>query len=88
MTIEKTLSERGNTYGTFESNAELTQKLKDVVHNADGWDNLTYAQREAIEMVFHKFSRIINGNPNFHDSWHDAIGYLSLIERSLDHVRV
>jgi len=35
-------------------------------------------------MICHKISRIVNGDPNYKDSWHDIIGYAKLIEDKLE----
>ena len=35
-------------------------------------------------MVAHKIGRILNGDPNYIDSWHDIIGYTRLVEQRLD----
>ena len=29
-------------------------------------------------MIVHKIGRILNGDPEFHDSWHDIVGYAQL----------
>jgi hypothetical protein len=76
--IDKTLAERGSNYGDFTDHAVITQSLKDCVRLRDGWGRLTPDKREAIEMILHKIGRIINGNPEFHDSWHDIVGYAKL----------
>lgn len=34
-------------------------------------------------MVAHKIGRILNGDPNYHDSWHDIIGYTKLVADEL-----
>ena len=39
--------------------------------------------KEALEMLAHKTGRILNGDPYFHDSWHDIIGYTRLVEKRL-----
>ena len=36
-------------------------------------------QRETLDMIAHKIGRILNGDPNYHDSWHDIIGYTKLV---------
>jgi hypothetical protein len=36
-------------------------------------------QREALEMIAHKIARIINGDPNYADSWVDIAGYAKLV---------
>ncbi len=78
--IADTLSERGKRYGDFGGHALITQSLKDVMHVTDGWGELSPAQREALEMIQHKIGRILNGDPNYADSWHDIAGYAKLVE--------
>jgi hypothetical protein len=34
-------------------------------------------------MVQHKIARILNGDPEYHDSWFDIIGYTKLIADTL-----
>lgn len=77
--IDDTLKERGSRYGSFEGHARLAQELKDSLRGREGWKNLTEDQREAMDMICHKMARIINGDPNFHDSWHDIVGYAKLV---------
>ena len=78
-TIDETLNERGSRYGTFEGHASLSQELKCVAASRAGYSNLNDSQREALEMVFHKIARIINGDPNYDDSWVDIAGYTQLV---------
>jgi hypothetical protein len=40
-------------------------------------------QREALDMIAHKIGRILNGDPNYADSWHDLEGYARLVEQRL-----
>ncbi len=82
-TIDKTLEERGARYGDFAGHAEVTQALKDAMQAHDGWDGLADDQKEALEMVAHKVGRILNGDPNYIDSWTDIIGYTRLVEKRL-----
>jgi len=81
--IDATLNERGTRYGRFDGHALITQNIKLVMHHAPQWDKLTPAQKEALEMVAHKIGRILNGDPNYHDSWHDIIGYTKLVADTL-----
>lgn len=78
MSIEKTLEERGGTYGPYRDNADLTQDLYACIIDHKNYDQLDSSHKETIHMIFHKISRIVNGNPNFHDSWHDIEGYARL----------
>lgn len=81
--LDKILEERGKEYGSFESHARLTQSLKCQMFNADGWGNLLAVHREALEMIAHKIGRILNGNCNNIDSWHDIAGYAELVVKEL-----
>lgn len=83
--IETTLEERGKRYGSFEGHARVTQKLKLVVRTELALRDkvLNDMQDEALEMIFHKIGRIINGDANYADSWHDIAGYAKLVEDSL-----
>ena len=81
--IDSTLAEREKTHGCFEEHATISQNLKDSLR-VGCWDQLSDAQREALEMIVHKIARILNGNPNYKDSWHDIAGYSLLIEKQLE----
>ena len=83
--IDSTLSQRGNRYGQFTGHADITQALKLVMREAftSNWDTLDPDMREALEMIAHKIGRILNGDPNYVDSWHDIIGYDRLVESRL-----
>ena len=74
----KVLSERRIQYGEFHTFALLCQSLKREVWGCDGWNNLSTAQAEAVEMILHKISRIVNGDPDIVDSWLDIAGYATL----------
>lgn len=79
MTIQKTLKERGSIYGAFANNAETSQILKQTMRQAKNWDELSYAQQEALEMVQHKISRLLNGDPTYLDNVVDILGYTELM---------
>lgn len=81
MTIEKTLATRQSTHGDFATGANISQMLCGSLHHGPGWLTLTAAQREALEMIAHKMARIVNGNPDFADHWHDIAGYAQLAEK-------
>lgn len=82
--IDATVEERGNRYGTFKDGADIMQELKSVMRSTPNWSQLTPSQREALEMIQHKVGRILNGDPNYTDSWHDIKGYAHLIEEELN----
>ena len=82
--IDSTLNERGSRYGDFEDHAFITQDLKAVMQETPKWYLLKADQKEALEMTAHKIGRILNGDPNYIDSWHDIIGYIRLVEQRLE----
>ncbi len=83
QTVDKTLTARDKTHGNFRQQAMTAQYLKDFLHGIDGWKHLTPDQRESLETILTKISRILHGDPNHADSWHDIAGYARLIERRL-----
>ena len=62
--INNILDERGSRYGDFSSNATTTQLIKQAINLGDTTDKLSFYQREALEMIAHKISRIVNGDGN------------------------
>lgn len=84
MSIDKTLAERGSKYGIFAEHAAITQDIKSIMQYSPNWQNLNSSQKEALDMIAHKIGRILNGDPNYLDSWHDIIGYTRLVELELE----
>lgn len=82
--ISKTLKARGARYGDFGGHARITQNIKRAMADSPNWAALSDDKKEALEMVAHKVGRILNGDPEFHDSWHDIIGYVKLVEDTLE----
>lgn len=82
-TIESTLAERNARYGRFEDHARIAQAIKECMRMQEGWARLRADQREALEMVAHKVARILNGDPNYDDSWTDIAGYAELVAARL-----
>jgi len=82
--IEATLKERESRYGDFAEHARITQSIKGAMMDSHNWARLTDDKREALEMIAHKIGRILNGDPEYRDSWHDIIGYTKLVDDSLE----
>ena len=78
MNTEELLKERGNRYGEFDINAAISQSLKNVMKSTPSWGDLRPYQKEALEMIQHKISRILNGDVTYVDNWADIIGYSQL----------
>lgn len=81
--VEATLASRGNVHGEFADNAQTMQALKDICRDSVNWDKLNPAHKEAVDMICHKLGRILSGDPNFADHWHDIQGYAKLVEDRL-----
>lgn len=81
--IESTLGERGKRYGDFTDHALIAQDLQDVMrrsHDGKGWARCNHVQRQALTVIADKIARILSGDPNYHDNWHDIQGYARLVE--------
>lgn len=84
--VDDTLKERGNRYGTFSGHAEISIVLKKFIERNLKSRNkeLPAYQQEALDMICHKIARIINGDNNYADSWHDIAGYAKLVDDILN----
>lgn len=77
------LEEREKRYGDFSIHSKITQDLKCIMQQTPRWNALNCSQREALEMIQHKIGRILNGDPNYVDSWVDIAGYATLVAERL-----
>jgi hypothetical protein len=84
--IDATLAERGTKYGKFADHAAVTYKLKNVLreHSRTHSKAFAYDQAEALDMICHKLGRIVNGDPDYADSWVDIAGYAKLVADRLE----
>ena len=82
QTIEATLAERQAQYGSFEDVARITGKIMEALSGVrvNGLSDLPYPHRMALYMIASKMARIVNGDYNHKDSWHDIGGYSKLVE--------
>lgn len=78
-TLSETLKERGKRYGAFDGHARITCELKTAMHSKDSWYYLSPDKKEALDMIAHKIGRILNGDPEYADSWVDIAGYAQLV---------
>lgn len=79
--IDAILNERGSRYGNFLDHAAITQGIKGLIagYLEDNNKVLAHDQQEALDMIAHKIGRIINGDPDYVDSWVDIAGYAQLV---------
>jgi hypothetical protein len=83
MSLEETLAARGEIYGDFRDHAEIAQQIQDVMRYYSGWGRLSRVQKQALTVIADKIARILSGDPNYPDNWHDIQGYARLVEESL-----
>ncbi len=81
--ISVTLNERATRYGQFSGQAHITQNLKRSMVDSANWATMSDDKREALDMIAGKIARVLNGDPNYHDSWHDISGYAKLVADTL-----
>lgn len=81
--IEETIKDRHEKYGDFIEFSNKWYAIKDaVLHEGKGFRLDSY-QGFALEMIILKIARIVNGDPNLVDNWHDIAGYARLVEIEL-----
>lgn len=84
MKTEELITERGSKYGEFTDNASVSQQLKYVLRQQDGWINLLGIQQEAIDMTFVKMARMTNGDSTYVDNVDDILGYWQLVKERME----
>jgi len=84
MYVEETLDRRARHYGEFINIATTAQDLKTVLKYGVNYSLLEPDMAEALDMIAHKMSRLVNGDCYHRDSWHDIMGYARLIDMRLE----
>ena len=82
--VDATLAERGARYGAFRDNAGVAQSIKAILDGHPRWHTLTACQREALHHIASKIARIMNGDSNYLDNWHDVACYATLVEKDIN----
>jgi len=93
--LSETLKERGGRYGEFRDQAIIAVGLKNIIRYEwsddlltlsvrPGWVRMEPYQQHALEIIIDKMARIINGDPNYLDSWLDIAGYATLVRERLE----
>ena len=82
--VDVILAERGSRYGKFSSHSQITQEIKAIIYTGQSAEKLSPSQCEALDMIAHKIGRIVNGDPNYADSWVDIAGYAKLVADELE----
>lgn len=77
--LKKTLADRQKTHGDFQQVAKVAESLMGSIE----FQRLSASQSFAVRMIVGKLARIVCGNPNEPDHWHDIAGYARLVEDEL-----
>lgn len=72
------LNERQSTHGDFRSNARVSQMLKAVFRACEHWQFLDDVEKESMDMIALKFSRVLSGKSLEKQHWEDIEGYARL----------
>jgi Domain of unknown function (DUF6378) len=84
--LRETLKEREWHYGSFSDVAHTLHCLKAAVADCNGTRRMGTSERCALDMIFMKIARLVNGDPSHRDSWHDIAGYATLIVNMIDEI--
>ena len=90
MEIATTLSNREEIYGEYAGTAEIAVYLKTAIRGftQERGKDLSPDQVDALDMIATKVARILNGNANHIDGWHDISCYAALVARRLERDQV
>lgn len=81
--IQDTIDTRETSYGLFATNAWISQRIKAAMHDSPNWKRIEEDKTEALEIIASKIGRLLSGDHNHIDSWHDIAGYATLVENRL-----
>ena len=84
MTVEQTLAERGARYGDFAKHAAVAANLKGAMRNSPNWLKMSVVHTQALEVIADKIARVLTGDPNYADNFHDIGGYAKLVENYIE----
>jgi hypothetical protein len=88
MSTTALLDERHTTHGAFRDNARNGQHLRAFYRSTASWHTMPDIQREALDMIACKISRILSGQATFADHWADIAGYAVLAEKACQCIQV
>ncbi len=84
MNLKDDLNNRNKSHGCFYYSAKISQGIKYVMHHDGDWDKLNCIQKEALDNIAIKISRIISGDQDLIDHWYDISGYAELARQDAE----
>jgi hypothetical protein len=82
-TTTETLDEREEEYGSYTNLSDILESIISAYTCSKNWEDMEPYQRVSLYMDAMKTARILNGNPDNIDSWHDKAGYSELVVKEL-----
>ena len=76
-------NDRAVTHGNFIENGQISQTMKSEFRRHMNWELMALNQREALDLIATKISRILSGDFNEPDHWDDISGYALLGRKKL-----
>jgi len=76
--VKETIKDRNSSYGDYGDQSEIAEQLIIAMENTPGWSKLCAYKKQSMRMIQYKIARLLNGNSNHVDSWHDIAGYAEL----------
>ena len=84
MSTATILKERGDRYGEYADHSRIALSIVDAMVVTPGWGRLDAVQSQALRIISDKIARILNGDPDYSDSWIDIAGYATLVANWLE----
>ena len=81
--VSETLDDREKDYGSYVRLSALLEAIIEAYRRSDNYWKLEPYQRVSLYMDAMKTARILNGDFNKIDSWHDKAGYAQLVVKQL-----
>lgn len=82
--VEEMLEDRRQTHGNFRDNARFSQRLKATFRSTAAWEHLDDVEKESLDMIALKISRILSGKSLERQHWEDVEGYAALARKECD----
>jgi hypothetical protein len=81
--VQRTIEDRQSRHGDYGNTSSVAQELKMVMRASKRWAYLKPSRKESLELIATKLARILSGNPEDLDHWHDIEGYAHLISEDI-----
>ncbi len=84
MAVADTLKQRHNIHGDYWEQSRISMLILRAMQLSANWKVLAPSKEEALILIAVKLGRILTGDPNAADHWHDIAGYAQLVENIIN----